>query len=137
MVFLRQKTKHLYRYTFIYTNTHLKMKFTLTKKDIIALNQEFDKGTIHNESSLDFALNYAKKTENWTKALALLVRAILIDHVFEEGNKRTAALLIKSYAEYEGHKTYDDKIAKLIKDMLLKNISNIIRIEDMIKDAIK
>jgi prophage maintenance system killer protein len=113
------------------------MKLTLTKKDIIALNQEFDKGTLHNESSLDFALSYAKKTENWTKALAFLARAILIDHTFEEGNKRTAALLIKSYAEYEGHKTYDDKVAKLIKDILLKNIANIIKIEDMVKDAIK
>ena len=38
--------------------------------------------------------SYAKKTENWTKALAFLAGAILIDHVFEEGNKRTAALLI-------------------------------------------
>jgi prophage maintenance system killer protein len=113
------------------------MKFTLTKKDIIALNQEFDNGIIHNESTLDFALSYAKKTENWTKALAFLVRAILIDHVFEEGNKRTAALLIKSYAEYEGHKTYDDKVAKLIKEILLKNIISIKKIEDMIQDAIK
>ena len=81
------------------------MKFTLTKKDIIALNQEFEDGALHNETSLDFALSYAKRTENWTKALAWLVRAILTDHVFREGNKRTAALLIKAYAEYEGHKT--------------------------------
>ena len=121
-------------YTYKYTR---KMKFTLTKKDIIALNQEFDKGKLHNESSLDFALSYAKKTDNWIKALALLVRAILIDHVFEEGNKRTAALLIKSYAEYEGRKTYDDKVTKLIKHVLLKNISDIRTIEDMVQDAVK
>jgi len=113
------------------------MKFVLTKKDIIALNQQFDEGKLHNESSLDFALGYAKKTENWTKALAYLVRAILLDHVFEEGNKRTAALLIKAYAEYEGHKTYDDRIIKLIKTILLKNQTSIIIIEDMIKDAVK
>lgn len=113
------------------------MKFTLTKKDIIALNQEFEDGALHNEPSLDFALSYAKKTENWTKALALLVRAILIDHVFEEGNKRTAALLVKSYAEYEGHSTYDDKILKMIKQILLKNVTGIRRIEEMVKDAIK
>jgi len=113
------------------------MKFTLNKKDIIALNQEFEDGTLHNEASLDFALSYARRTENWTKALALIVRAILIDHVFQEGNKRTAALLIKSYAEFEGYKTYDDKILKLIKDILVKNISGITRIEELIKDAIK
>jgi len=112
------------------------MKFILNKKDIIALNQYFDRGNLQNESSLDFALNYVNKTENWTKALAFLARAILIDHVFEEGNKRTAALLIKTYAEYEGHKTYDDKILRMIKKILLKNITSITRIEEMIKDAV-
>jgi len=98
---------------------------------------EFEDGTIINESSLDFALSYARKTENWTKALAWLTRAILIDHVFKEGNKRTAALLIKSYVDYEGHDTYNDKIVKLIKTIILKKITGIKRIEDMIKDAIK
>lgn len=113
------------------------MKFTLNKKDIVALNQQFEHTRLHNEASLDFALSYAKKTENWTKALAWLVRAILIDHVFEEGNKRTAALLIKAYAEYEGFGTYDDKLAMLIKEIILKRITNIMKIEDMIKDAIR
>ena len=113
------------------------MKFALTKKDIIAFNQKFDEGAFHNEASLDFALSYARKTENWTKALAWLTRAILIDHVFEEGNKRTVALLIKAYAELEGHNTYNDKILKLIKRVLLKNVTSIQQIEEMIKDVIK
>jgi len=113
------------------------MGFLLNKKDIIALNQQFDEGNLHNESSLDFALSYAKRTENWTKALAWIARAILIDHVFEEGNKRTAALLIKAYAEYQGHSTYDDKVVKLIKNIILKNTTSIMRIEEMIKDAIR
>jgi prophage maintenance system killer protein len=113
------------------------MGFLLSKKDIIALNLEFEDGALHNEESLDFALSYAKKTENWSKALAWIVRAILIDHVFEEGNKRTAALLIKSYAEYEGCGTYDDKVVKIIKEIILKNITGITRIEDMIKNVIQ
>ncbi len=113
------------------------MKFILTKKDIMTLNQEFEDGSFHNEASLEFALGYAKKTENWTKALAWLVRAILLDHVFEEGNKRTAALLIKTYAEYEGYETYDDKIIKLIKEVIIRKITSIRKIEDMIKDAIR
>ena len=45
------------------------MKFILTKKDIIALNQKFEEGSLNNESSLDFALDYAKKTENWINEL--------------------------------------------------------------------
>jgi prophage maintenance system killer protein len=113
------------------------MAFSLTKKDILALNQEFENSRFHNEASLDFALSYARKTENWTKALAWLVRAILIDHVFEEGNKRTAALLIKAYAEFQGHTTYNDKVVKLIKQIILKNMTSIPKIEELIKDAIK
>lgn len=113
------------------------MEFALTRKDVIALNQEFEDGSLHNEASLDFALSYARKMTNWTRALAYLTRAILIDHVFQEGNKRTAALLIKSYAEYEGHETYDDRIVKMVKAILLKNITSIRRIEEMIKDGIR
>ena len=113
------------------------MKFALTRKDIFALNQEFEDGALHKEASLDFALSYARRTENWTKALAWLVRAILIDHVFEEGNKRTAALLIKAYAEHQGHGTYNDRVVKLIKEIILKNITSISRIEELIQDAIK
>ena len=72
------------------------MGIRLTKKDILALNEKFADGSLHNETSLEFALGYAKRTENWTKALAYLIRAILHDHVFEEGNKRTAALLLRT-----------------------------------------
>ncbi|MBS3141931.1 hypothetical protein J4464_00910 [Candidatus Woesearchaeota archaeon] len=113
------------------------MKFAPTKKDILALNQEFEDGALHNEASLEFALSYARRTENWTKGLAWLVRAILIDHVFEEGNKRTAALLIKAYAEYRGYGTYNDRIVRMIKDIILRNITSISRIEELIQNAIK
>ncbi|MBW2967083.1 hypothetical protein KY362_01210 [Candidatus Woesearchaeota archaeon] len=113
------------------------MKFVLNKKDIIAMNQEFDHGVMYNEASLDFALSYAGKTDNWTKALALLVRAILIDHVFEEANKRTTALLIETYAEYEGYRVNTKKLLLLVKNVLLKNITSVNRIEEMIKDAIE
>ena len=127
------KTKDLNTYLY----THVCMKFVLTKKDIVALNQEIEDGSLHNEASLDFALGYARRTENWTKALAYLVRAILLDHVFVEGNKRTSALLIKAYIKYEGYDAYNDRIVKMIKQILLKNITSIRGIEEMIKDVIK
>ena len=114
------------------------MKFILNKKDIISLNAQFEEyPSLNNEQSLDFALSYAKKTENWIKALAYLVRAIALDHVFHEGNKRTAALLVAAYAEYEGHSIYKDKVVKLVKNIIMKRITSIKRIEEMINDAIK
>lgn len=113
------------------------MSFILNKKDIIALNQEYEDGSMHNEPSLDYALDYARRTTNWTKALAYLTRAILIDHVFIDGNKRVTALLIKTYVEMEEHKIYNDKLAQMIKKIMKQNITNINRIEEMIKDVIE
>src|SRR3989344_462806 len=115
----------------------LKMKFILTKKDIIALNQEFDEGVFHNEQSLSYALSYASKSDNWIKALSFLVRAILVDHVFQDGNKRTSALLIKAYAEFEGHNVYGDKLVNFIKEAVLRNITDLSKMENMIRDVIK
>ena len=97
----------------------------------------FETGSLHNEASLDFAISYAQRTSNWTKAPAYLMRAILIDHVFEEGNKRTAALLITAYAAHEGYNIYDDKVLTSVKKIILKNITSIKQIEELIKDAIK
>src|SRR3989338_2130681 len=101
------------------------MTLTLTKKDIIALNQRFDQGKLHNEASLDFALSFCKRSANWTKELAYLTRAILLDHVFEEGNKRTALLLISTCADMEGFATYDDIAVSLIKEIIDRKITDI------------
>ncbi len=109
----------------------------LTAKDVVAINQEFHNGNYANRSSLEFALDYAKRTTNWAKALAHLVRAILVDHVFEDGNKRTAAALILTEAYVHGFVADKDKVARLIERVLRKNVTNVQEIEEMIKDAIE
>ncbi len=109
---------------------------SVSKKDIIAINKKFDKGTVINESSLDFALNQANQSKSWIKSCAILVRAVLIDHVFEEGNKRTAAGIITAFFE-ENNINYDpEKLAKSIASILTKNTTNIIKIEEEILNAI-
>jgi len=106
------------------------------KKDIIAFNQQFDTGEFENESSLDFALSYAKTTTAWTKVLAYTVRAILIDHVFQEGNKRTAALLIMSEFDRKALSYKPSDVASLVKKIVTKNIKSIKQIKEMIENAI-
>lgn len=113
------------------------MKFDVTKSDIILMNKTFAEGKVHNEPSLDFALNYAAKAESWTKALAYIVRAILRDQVFSAANNQTAALLIKTYATHKRKGTYDERIVKLIKDIVLRNINSVTTIEGMIHSAIQ
>jgi len=108
----------------------------LTLKDAIAINEEFHDGKVANKSSLEFALGYAKRTSNWTKALAYIVRAILIDHVFEDGNKRTAAAIILTEAYVQGFTVNKDKLARLVERVLRKNITNVQEIEELIKDVI-
>ena len=109
----------------------------ISKKGIITINRKFDSGIVVNASSLDFALSNLKTTKDWTKQLAYLVRAILIDHVFEEGNKRTAAALIMDFIEIQ-KLAYDSyKVDKLIIEIIKKNITDINKIRRLIKNVIR
>jgi len=107
----------------------------LSKKDIVMINKEFHTGHITNEGSLDFALEHARKTKDWIKAAAYLVRAILIDHAFEDGNKRTAAGVIIAYLDINGAPRNDYKIGKMILKMMKSNITDIRKIARMIENA--
>lgn len=108
----------------------------LSIQDIIEINKEFDKGKVVNRSSLEFALSSIKHTKDWVTQLAYLVRAIVLDHVFEEGNKRTAVAVILIYLEAH-KKAYDlTKVDQVIVKMIKKRITDIEHIRRLIKDAI-
>lgn len=109
----------------------------LTKNALIEINKEFNDGKIINESSLDFAISNVNNTKDWIKQLSYLTRAILIDHIFSEGNKRTVGALIIAVLE-EKKLAYDPfRINKLITDIIIKNITNIDIIRRMIKYVIR
>lgn len=105
-------------------------------KDIVAINQQFDTGQVVNEGSLMYALDQANKSGSWLRACAYLVRAVLIDHVFAEGNKRTAAGIIAAFFEEQGIEYYPEKVAKAVAEILMKNMISITKIEKVIKNAI-
>lgn len=109
----------------------------LSKKDIIALNQELHTGRIVNEGSLDYAIETTKRSKNWLKSAATLTRAILIDHVFEDGNKRTAAAVIMVHLEMNNIHYNPDSVNQMIIRILKKNITNMRTIERMIKNVIE
>ena len=109
---------------------------SLTKKDIIAANQQFDKGNFNNESSLDYALSFFKKNIAWTKQLAYLLRAIVVDHVFEEGNKRTACAVLIFLVNENGYKIGDKNSVGIIKRIVLTNKISIKKIKEMIEHGI-
>jgi len=108
----------------------------LTRKDIVAINQQFAEGYFENESSLNYALSYLKQNITWTKQLAHLIRAILIDHVFGDGNKRTAFFILLFYVDINGYKIADKRALDIIKSIVLKNIKSVNKIRWMIEDVI-
>jgi len=105
-------------------------------EDLVTINKQFHKGIIINKSSLDFAVSSTKDTKDWIKQLAYIVRAILIDHVFEEGNKRTASALIMSILELQKLAYDPQKVDEIIIKIIKNNIISITNIRRMIKNAI-
>ena len=101
----------------------------LTKKDVIALNQEIGEGgVLHNESSLDFALHLAKVKRNWVYEASYLIRSLLIDHVFRDGNKRTALLVAIYYIEENGKESDKEKLVQLMKRIAKDRITHPVKI---------
>jgi prophage maintenance system killer protein len=101
----------------------------LSKKDIIEINKAFHTGKLSNESSLDYALAQVTRSKNWLKTAAFLSRAILIDHVFEDGNKRTAAGVIMTIMQMQGLSFSVQKIDALIVAITKNNMTSMRDIE--------
>ncbi len=129
-VYINLKQQTLNRYTHLYT-------LMFKENDIIEINKEFDSGVIVNKSSLDFAIKSTEITKDWVTQASYLVRAIALDHVFEEGNKRTALAVLLTYFE-ANKKAYDIyRVEKVIIDIITKNITSIENIRRMIKNAVR
>ncbi len=107
----------------------------LSKKDIIGINKDHYTGKLSNESSLDFALSQVYRSKNWLKTTAILSRAILIDHVFEDGNKRTTAGVIATIMEMNNMDYNPEKIAQLVVRIAKENITSVKQIEKVIMHA--
>jgi len=104
--------------------------------DVVEINKEFDKGNLINKSSLEFAISSVNKTKDWITQLAYIVRSIVIDHVFEEGNKRTAVAVMLAYIKAH-KKSYDlTKLDQIIVKMIKKKLTDIAKIRGLIKNAI-
>ncbi len=105
-------------------------------EDVIEINKQFSNGNLVNKSSLDFALSSAKKTKDWITQLAYITRAIVLDHVFEEGNKRTAVAIMLAYLNVH-KKGYDiNKLDQTVVRIIKERAKDISEIRRLIKNAI-
>jgi prophage maintenance system killer protein len=97
----------------------------INKKDLIAINQEVgSNGKFYNEDSIDFALSIAKQNKSWLYELSYMVRSLLVDHCFEDGNKRTAIIVIMTYFENNDLDCDKDKLIKIVWNIDKKNITD-------------
>ena len=108
----------------------------ITEKDVISINQKFDEGIIVNRGSLDFALSSIRKSQDWQEQIAYLLRALLVDHIFKDGNKRTATDLLATALEREDFYFDNDGILKLTIKIAKDNVSDIKEIKKLIAGVI-
>ena len=109
----------------------------ISKEDLIRINKGFG-GNLHNEFSLDFALEQQKSNKfgEYTK-LAYLLRAILVDHAFSDGNKKTAMFVAYAFANELGKNVDDELLKHHILSIASKSIIDIKIIMERMKNAIK
>jgi len=110
----------------------------LSKETIIKLNKQLgEKGALVNESALEFAISSQYKTKDWLSQLSFLIRAILIDHVFQDGNKRTTLALVIGVLD-ELKLGYDPRrLEENLIRILKNNITDTKKIRSLIKDVIR
>ena len=113
------------------------MCMNISKEDIVRIAQGFN-GNLRNSASLDFALAKQKEKKlGEYKKLAYLLRAILVDHPFSDGNKKTAMFVAFVFAEENNKKVDEELLKHHILSVASKNINEIRAIEERLKNAIK
>jgi len=113
------------------------MCMKISKEDLLRINQGFG-GNLISDSSIDFAIEMQgnEKLGDYKK-LAYLWRAILVDHPFLDGNKRTATFFALQFAEENKKQIDRELIVHHALSIASKNITNIRQIEWRLKSCIK
>ena len=107
------------------------------RTEIIRINDGFG-GSLKNSASLEFAIGKQKNEKlGEYKKLAYLFRAILVDHPFSDGNKRTAAYLAFAFASENNKQIDKDILEHQIQSIAAKNLIAIRAIGERLKSAIK
>ncbi|MEX2016970.1 MAG: Fic family protein [Candidatus Pacearchaeota archaeon] len=109
----------------------------IDKEDLLRVNKGFG-GNLRNDSSLDYAVDKLddKKIGSYKK-LAYLLRAILVDHPFSDGNKRTAMFVSHVFAEQYKKQIDREMLVYHITSIAKQNIHDVPKIERRMRNAIR
>ena len=113
------------------------MCMNISKENLLRINKGFG-GNLRSDSSLDFAIQMQNNAKLGSyKKLAYLWRAILVDHPFSDGNKRTAAFIAINFAEEYNKQIDRELLVHHALSIAKNNITNIRQIEWRLKNAIR
>ena len=113
------------------------MCMNISKEDLLRINQGFG-GNLRSDSSLDFAINVQQnKKLGQYKKIAYIMRAILVDHPFSDGNKRTAMFLTLNFAEQNKKLVERELLLHHIVSIAKQNITIIKNIEQRLRSCIR
>ena len=108
----------------------------ISKKNLLRINHDFG-GNLRSDSNLDFAIVQQENNRGGVyKKLAYLLKAILVDHPFSDGNKRTATYMSLAFAEQFKKQVNRELLLHHITSIAKQNITDIINIEWRLKNAI-
>ena len=113
------------------------MCMEISKEDLLRINSGFG-GNLRSDSSIDFAIE--KQGDNKLgeyKKLAYLWRAILVDHPFSDGNKRTATFFAINFAEENKKQIDRDLLVHHALSIAKNNITNIRQIAWRLENVIR
>ena len=109
----------------------------ISKQELLRINSGFG-GSLRNDASLDFAIDKQKdKKLGDFKKLAYLMRAVLVDHPFSDGNKRTAMYFALKFTEGSKMQVDRELLLHQIISIAKNNINEIKNIEWRLKNAIR
>jgi len=109
----------------------------ISKEDLLRINEGFG-GNLRSDSSIDFAIDMQEnKKLGEYKKLAYLLRAILVDHPFSDGNKRTATFLVLNFAEQNKKQVDRELLIHHIISIAKQNITEIRNIEQRLRNCIR
>jgi len=113
------------------------MCMKISKEDLLRINKGFD-GNLRSDSSIDFAIEKQEdKKLGGYKKLAYLMRAILVDHPFSDGNKRTAMFVALKFAVENKKQIDTDLLLHQMVSIAKNNITEIRQIEWRLKNGIR
>ncbi len=109
----------------------------ISKEELIRINRGFG-GGLRNDASLDFAIDKQEDRKLGDfKKLAYLMRAILVDHPFSDGNERTAMYFALKFTEGTSMQADRELLIHQIVSIAKNNINEIKNIKWRLKNAIR